>query len=169
MNNIDNIRKNIGKYALKIYGKELEDCTTNEKYTVLSESIMEEILPLWVDSKNKFKDKKQAYYFSAEFLMARALSNNLINLGYIDDIKFLLDEMGIEFKVIPYEGANEALTAVVSGEVDFAVTHASLAKEFVKAGDISPVIAFSDKKLVDEVYNLESVGEHGYDTWITNI
>ncbi len=100
MNNIDNIRKNIGKYALKIYGKELEDCTTNEKYTVLSESIMEEILPLWVDSKNKFKDKKQAYYFSAEFLMGRALSNNLINLGYIDDIKFLLDEMGINYNEV---------------------------------------------------------------------
>lgn len=81
----------------------------------------------------------------------------------------LLDEMGIDFKIIPYEGANEALTAVVSGEVDFAVTHASLAKEFVKAGDVNPVVAFSDKKLVDEVYNLDSVGDHGYDTWITNI
>lgn len=81
----------------------------------------------------------------------------------------LLNEMGIDFKIIPYEGANEALTAVVSGEVDFAVTHASLAKEFVKAGDINPVIAFSDKELVDEVYNLEGVGQHGYDTWITNI
>lgn len=81
----------------------------------------------------------------------------------------LLDEMGVEFKLIPYEGANEALTAVVSGEVDFTVTHASLAKEFVKAGDINPVLAFSDEKLVDEVYNLDGVGEHGYDTWITNI
>lgn len=100
MNSIDNIRKNIEKYALKMYGKELEDCNTNEKYTVLSESIMEEILPLWVDSKNKFKGKKQAYYFSAEFLMGRALSNNLINLGYIDDIKILLEEMGINYNEV---------------------------------------------------------------------
>lgn len=81
----------------------------------------------------------------------------------------LLNEMGIDFKIIPYEGANEALSAVVSGEVDFAVTHASLAKEFVKSGDIHPVLAFSDEKYVDEVYNLESVGDHGYDTWMTNI
>ncbi|NLY45964.1 MAG: glycogen/starch/alpha-glucan phosphorylase [Tissierella sp.] len=100
MNNIDSIRKNIRKYALKIYGKELEDCTINEKYTVLSESVMEEILPLWIDSKNKLKDKKQAYYFSAEFLMGRALSNNLINLGYIDDIKILLEEMGINYNEV---------------------------------------------------------------------
>lgn len=100
MNNIDNIRENIQKYALKIYGKELKYCNTNEKYTVLSEAIMEEILPLWVNSKNKFEEKKQAYYFSAEYLMGRALSNNLINLGYIDDIKILLDEIGINYNEV---------------------------------------------------------------------
>ncbi|MGQ0286491.1 tripartite tricarboxylate transporter substrate binding protein [Pasteurellaceae bacterium 22721_9_1] len=80
----------------------------------------------------------------------------------------LLTELGAKFKLIPYEGANEALTAVVSGEVTFATTHASLAREFVKAGNVKPVIAFDEKKLVDEVYNLESVGDYGLDTWMTN-
>lgn len=79
-----------------------------------------------------------------------------------------LTELGAKFKFIPYEGANEALTAVVSGEVTFATTHASLAREFVKAGNVKPVIAFDEKKLVDEVYNLESVGDYGLDTWMTN-
>ncbi|GKX29688.1 hypothetical protein SH1V18_21680 [Vallitalea longa] len=81
----------------------------------------------------------------------------------------LLNEMGITYTIIPYEGANEALTAAISGEVDFAVTHASLAKEFVKSGDINPVVAFDEKKLVDEVYNLDCVADYGYDTWMTNI
>ncbi|MDH2926692.1 tripartite tricarboxylate transporter substrate binding protein [Lonepinella koalarum] len=81
----------------------------------------------------------------------------------------LFTEMEGKFKIIPYEGANEALTAVVSGEVDFAVTHASLAREFVKAGNVNPVVAFNEKRLVDDVYNLDSVVEHGYDTWMTNI
>ncbi|MBE2893697.1 tripartite tricarboxylate transporter substrate binding protein [Spirabiliibacterium falconis] len=81
----------------------------------------------------------------------------------------LIDAMGGKFKIIPYEGANEALTAVVSGEVDFATTHASLAKEFVKAGSVNPVVAFDDKSLKDDVYDLSSVTEHGYDTWMTNI
>lgn len=81
----------------------------------------------------------------------------------------LLNEMGVEFKIIPYEGANEALTAAISGEVDFAVTHSSLAKEFVKSGDINPIVAFDEKKLVDEVYNLSCVVDYGYDTWMTNI
>lgn len=81
----------------------------------------------------------------------------------------LLTELGGKFKLIPYEGANEALTAVVSGEVNFATTHATLAREFVKNGDVKPVIAFDEKKLVDDVYNLESVTDYGYDTWMTNI
>lgn len=81
----------------------------------------------------------------------------------------LLTELGAKFQIIPYEGANEALTAVISGEVDFAVTHASLAREFVKAKQINPVIAFDEKKLVDDVYNLESVADYGLDTWMTNI
>lgn len=79
-----------------------------------------------------------------------------------------LTELGAKFKLIPYEGENEALTAVVSGEVTFATTHASLAREFVRAGNVKPVIAFDEKKLVDEVYNLESVGDYGLDTWMTN-
>ena len=80
----------------------------------------------------------------------------------------LLTELGAKFKLIPYEGANEALTAVVSGEVTFATTHASLAREFVKAGNVKPIVAFDEKKLVDEVYNLDSVVDYGFDTWMTN-
>lgn len=109
MNNIDNIRQSLQKYALITYGKELKDCNTEEKYQALSESIMEEIIPLWVESKNKFKDKKQAYYFSAEYLMGRALSNNLINLGYIDDIKILLEEMGINYNEVEEKEHDAAL------------------------------------------------------------
>ncbi len=81
----------------------------------------------------------------------------------------LITEMGGEFEIIPYEGANEALNASVSGEVDFAITHGSLAKEFVKSGDVNAVVAFDNKKLVDEVYNLDCVEDYGYDTWMTNI
>lgn len=81
----------------------------------------------------------------------------------------LVTEMGGTFRIVSYDGANEALNAAVSGEVDFAVTHGSLAKEFVKSGDINPVVAFDNKKLVDEVYNLDCVEDYGYDTWMTNI
>ncbi len=109
MTNIYRIRMNLQKYALKTFGKEIEDCNTEEKYSVLSEALMDEILPLWVESKSKFQDKKQAYYFSAEYLMGRALSNNLINLGYIEDIKILLEEMGIDYNEIEEKENDAAL------------------------------------------------------------
>lgn len=81
----------------------------------------------------------------------------------------LVSEMGGTFEIVPYDGANEALNAVVSGEVDFAITHSSLAREFVKSGDVLPVVAFDEERLVDEVYDLDCVVDHGYDTWMTNI
>lgn len=80
----------------------------------------------------------------------------------------LFNELGAKFSIIPYEGANEALQAALSGEASFAVTHASLAKEHVKSGGINAIVAFDNKKLVDEVYNLDCVEDHGYDTWMTN-
>ena len=100
MNNIDKIKSNLYKYALTTFGKELESCNIQEKYTVLSEAVMEEVLPLWMESINHYEDKRQAYYFSAEYLMGRALSNNLINLGYLDDIKILLEEIGLNYNEI---------------------------------------------------------------------
>lgn len=109
MNDIQSIRNNLHKYALTSFGKELKNLNTQEKYTVLSESIMEDVLPLWMESKSKFGDKKQAYYFSAEYLMGRALSNNLINMGYIEDIKSLLDEMGINYNEIEESEPDAAL------------------------------------------------------------
>lgn len=80
----------------------------------------------------------------------------------------LFDAIGAKVNIIPYEGANEALQATLSGEASFAVTHASLAKEHVKAGNINAVVAFDNKKLVDEVYNLDCVEDYGLDTWMTN-
>lgn len=80
----------------------------------------------------------------------------------------LFDAIGAKVNIIPYEGANEALQATLSGEASFAVTHASLAKEHVKAGNINAVVAFDNKKLVDEVYNLDCVEDYGFDTWMTN-
>lgn len=100
MNKIDKIRRNLYKYALTSFGKELKNCNIQEKYTVVAESIMEEVLPQWMESIDYFKDKRQAFYFSAEYLMGRALSNNLINLGYVDDVKQLLEEIGMNYNEI---------------------------------------------------------------------
>lgn len=84
---------NIYEKAKETYGKEFSALSDLHKYRVISQAVMERIVPRWEDSKNYFRDKKQAYYLSAEFLMGRALGNNLINLKIEDDIKIELEKM----------------------------------------------------------------------------
>ena len=92
--------KRMEAYALINFGKDINRCNNNEKYTALAKAIMEDIVPKWIQSENKFADKKKAYYFSAEFLMGRALSNNLINMEYKKQVEKLLEEIGIDYSDI---------------------------------------------------------------------
>ena len=70
---------------------------------------MEDIILKWINSENKFQGEKRAYYFSAEYLMGRALSNNLVNMKYKSTVKSLLKEMDIDFNSIEEEEEDAAL------------------------------------------------------------
>ena len=83
-------------------------------------------------------------------------------------ISALLSEMGLNYEGVSFNGANEAMNATLSGDTVIGITHASLAKEFVKADKLDPVVVFDEKPLKDEVYNLECVGDYGYDTFLVN-
>ncbi|NLV76974.1 MAG: glycogen/starch/alpha-glucan phosphorylase [Tissierellia bacterium] len=87
-------------YALTSFGKEFIDCDDKEKYFALVKTLMEEIVPKWNNSIKKHEDKKKAYYLSAEYLMGRALSNNLINMNIQPEIKKLLEELGVDYNSI---------------------------------------------------------------------
>ncbi len=54
----------------------------------------------WNDTTKAYKGGKQASYLSAEFLMGRALGNNLINLGLYKDVKEVLEELNINLNVL---------------------------------------------------------------------
>ena len=69
----------IERKAYQSHGQSFYELNSKEQFIVLGKALMEDLVPKWIDSRNKFKGKKQAYYFSAEFLMGRALSNNIIN------------------------------------------------------------------------------------------
>ena len=63
---------------------------------------MEIVLDNWMDTKKTYEenDVKQAFYLSAEFLMGRAFSNNLVNLTVNNDVKEALSELGIDYNAI---------------------------------------------------------------------
>ena len=62
------------------YQKELKDLSANELHNVVSQAVMAEISDKWSASIKKHNEKRRAYYLSAEFLVGRAIYNNLFCL-----------------------------------------------------------------------------------------
>ena len=86
---------------LKIrYGVSLKEADSGQIFSSLSSALMETIIDDWNNTKEVYEKDKQAYYFSAEYLMGRALGNNLISLGLYEEVEALLKELNIDINVI---------------------------------------------------------------------
>ncbi len=103
------LKKQIEKYVKISFGKDITEANEFEIYRALGQSIMEEIAEDWYETKKLYSQKKQAFYLSAEFLMGRALGNNLINLGLLGEVKEVLAEYGIDYNKIEDEEEDSAL------------------------------------------------------------
>lgn len=77
------------KIAKANYGKALRECSSNEAYYALLEMVK-----VITAEKEEIKGDKKVYYISAEFLIGKLLSNNLINLGIYDKVAEYLKENG---------------------------------------------------------------------------
>lgn len=77
------------KFVEDHYQKGLKDCSNEEIYIALLELVKEQ-----AKQKESPAGKKKVYYISAEFLIGKLLSNNLINLGLFDTVKKELEENG---------------------------------------------------------------------------
>ena len=71
------------------YNKKISECTNSQLYYAILELVKNE-----TSKKNIIENKKKVYYVSAEFLIGKLLSNNLINLGLYEEIKKILKENG---------------------------------------------------------------------------
>lgn len=73
----------------------LQDCTTpQEIHNALGNAVMEYASENWEKSKNAHYNSRRACYFSMEFLVGRAVFNNLLCLGIYDETEAVLNEMG---------------------------------------------------------------------------
>lgn len=84
--------------AEEMFGKNLSDCNNEERFTALAKVIMNHAADIRksTEKRNSQLEKKQVYYFSAEFLVGRFLKNYLLNLGELDTVESYLKEMGCD-------------------------------------------------------------------------
>ena len=83
------IKENLNKLLAERFNKTIADATNEEIYLALLELTKDSI-----KNKGTNKGNKKLYYISAEFLIGKLLSNNLINLGLYDEVKEILSENG---------------------------------------------------------------------------
>ncbi|MCF0142465.1 MAG: glycogen phosphorylase, partial [Parasporobacterium sp.] len=85
------------RYLKASYGRDLNECTTQEKYINLVNVVSELAADVRLETTERQKGKKKVYYFSMEFLMGRLLENYLINLEIRDVVKEAITDLGEDF------------------------------------------------------------------------
>ncbi|PKK40577.1 Glycogen phosphorylase [Clostridiaceae bacterium JG1575] len=86
----------LAREAASHYGKEFTALSAKEQYRCVSAALMSAIAPLWHDSAVQQETGKRACYLSSEFLMGRALSNNLQNLNALVPLQETLKALGVD-------------------------------------------------------------------------
>ena len=94
-----------------LYRKDLEEASQQEIFQAVSYTVKDEVIDKWLATQKEFdkEDPKMVYYMSMEFLMGRALGNNLINLKSYKEVKEALSEIGLNLDVIEDEEPDPAL------------------------------------------------------------
>ena len=94
-----------------LYRKTIEEATGRQIFQAVSLAVKETIIDYWLATQKAMdkEDPKTVYYMSMEFLMGRALGNNLINMTAYKEVKEALDEMGIDLNAVEDEEPDPAL------------------------------------------------------------
>lgn len=107
--NRDQFASDFKNNVITLYAKKFDDASRFEKYHALSKTIMDIISKDWLETTEKNKNERNAYYLSAEFLIGRSMGNNLLNLGILDQVKEILEDLDIDFEEIEDEEDDAAL------------------------------------------------------------
>ncbi|MBQ2405624.1 MAG: glycogen/starch/alpha-glucan phosphorylase [Lachnospiraceae bacterium] len=94
-----------------LYRKTLEEATDQQKFQAVAYAVKDAIVDNWLKTQAAYdeKDPKIVYYMSMEFLMGRALGNNMINLMAYKEFAEALEELGLDINVIEDQEPDAAL------------------------------------------------------------
>ena len=104
-------KKSVKDNVKFLYRKTIEEATQEQIFQAVCYTVKDVIIDNWLETQNAYKeqDPKTVYYMSMEFLMGRALGNNLINLTAYKEVKEALDELGLDLNVIEDQEPDPAL------------------------------------------------------------
>ena len=107
----EEFKANVISNCKSLYRKNIEEANKQEVFQAVSYAVKDIIIDKWIATHKKYEeeDPKMVYYMSMEFLMGRALGNNMINLCAYDEIKEALEELGLDINVIEDQEPDAAL------------------------------------------------------------
>jgi starch phosphorylase len=107
----EELQKSIAYNMRMLYRKDIEEATPQQMYQAVSYALKDYIIDMWMNTHKTYEeeDAKTVYYLSMEFLMGRALGNNIINMKALPVVKEALDELGFSLENIEEEEPDPAL------------------------------------------------------------
>lgn len=107
----ETFKKNVKENVKNLYRRTLDEATPQQIFQAVSYAVKDVIIDNWMKTQERISqnDPKIVYYLSMEFLMGRALGNNLINLTAYKEVKEALDELGLDLNVIEDQEPDPAL------------------------------------------------------------
>ena len=107
----EEFKERVKENVKTLYRKTIKEATQQQLFQAVSYAVKDDIINNWLATQKQYEidDPKTVYYMSMEFLMGRALGNNLINLCAYKEVKEALDEMGFDLNVIEDQEPDAAL------------------------------------------------------------
>ncbi|MCQ2080839.1 MAG: glycogen/starch/alpha-glucan phosphorylase [Lachnospiraceae bacterium] len=99
-------------YNIKtLYRKNLQEATPQQIFQAVAYAVKDTVVDNWMETQKQFdkQDPKTVYYMSMEFLMGRALGNNIVNLKAQKSVREALDELGVDLDVVEDQEPDAAL------------------------------------------------------------
>ncbi|MFI3237707.1 MAG: glycogen/starch/alpha-glucan phosphorylase [Lachnospiraceae bacterium] len=107
----ESFKKEVIYNVKTLYRKNIEEATKQQLFQAVSYAIKDDIIDHWLETQKAYeeKDPKVIYYMSMEFLMGRALGNNLINLQAFQPVAEALEELGLDLNILEDEEPDAGL------------------------------------------------------------
>ena len=107
----EKFKKELESNVRMLFRRNLDEATTQQIYQAVAYSVKDDIIDNWIETHKAYEkqDKKMVYYMSMEFLMGRALGNNMINLLCYDEVRETLEKLGLDMNLIEDQEPDAAL------------------------------------------------------------